>query len=180
MTKHQEHKTIDPSMETNGNQITVNESTSLCAQIWKLLLTGWNKTNSKKKRRWKTTNALETTHVHHVNLRAVYGGPLKYLEAINILGIPLLSFIRSTWMHLPLGNFLGGKVPWNETSHTTPPIEVPGITGVQACVQYPPQAKPSRLPHFAPKVGPPSYVCWFVNPIGYSWTTIKYEKLSLC
>ena len=49
MTKHQEHKTIDPSMETNGNQITVNESTSLRAQIWKLLLTGWNKTNSKKK-----------------------------------------------------------------------------------------------------------------------------------
>jgi hypothetical protein len=36
-------------METNGNQITVNESTSLCAQIWKLLLTGWNKTNTKKR-----------------------------------------------------------------------------------------------------------------------------------
>ena len=126
----------------------------------------------------------QTRLKQHMSTMSIWGlfmkGLWNTLEAINILGIPLLSFIRSTWMPLPLGNFLGGKVPWNETSHTTPPIEVPGITGVQACVQYPPQAKPSRLPHFAPKVGPPSYVCWFVNPIGYSWTTIKYEKLSLC
>ena len=70
MTKHQEHKTIDPSMETNGNQITVNESTSLRAQIWKLLLTGWNKTNSKKKR---DAEKQQTRLKQHMSTMSIWG-----------------------------------------------------------------------------------------------------------